>query len=62
MKNKWLRGANSINIQDIIMVLVHCPPSSCHLSPKQVSFQSLWYFGKIWSGQASIIKKIVMGR
>jgi len=25
MKNKWLRGDNSINIQVMIMVLGHCP-------------------------------------
>ena len=31
-KYKWLRGKNSVNIQCRIIVLVHCPPSHCHLS------------------------------
>jgi len=39
MKNKWLRGDNSVNIQDRIMDLVHCPFSHFHLYINQVSFQ-----------------------
>jgi len=35
MKNKWLRGDNSANIQGRIMVLVHCPSYHCHLSINQ---------------------------
>ena len=44
MKNKWLWGDNSVNIQGRIMILVHCTPSHCHLSINQVSFQSHLYF------------------
>jgi len=39
MKNKWLWGDNSINIQGRIMVLVHCPFPHCYLSINQVSFK-----------------------
>jgi len=41
MKNKWLRGDNTVNIQGRIMVIMHCPSSHCHPSINQVSFQSL---------------------
>ena len=44
IKNKWLWGDNSVNIQGRSMVLVHCPSSYCHLPINQVSFQSLLYF------------------
>jgi len=42
--NKWLRGENYVHKQGMIMVLVHCPFSDCHLSINQVEFQSLMYF------------------
>jgi len=35
---KWLWGDNSIHIQGMNMVLVHCPSTHCHLSINQVSF------------------------
>jgi len=41
MKTKWFREDNSVNIQDMIMVLVYYPSSQFHLSINQVSFQSL---------------------
>jgi len=44
MKNKWLWGDNSVNIQDRIMVLIQCTTSHCHLSINQVSFQPSLYF------------------
>ena len=44
MKNKWLGGDSSVNIQGKIMIIVHCTSSNCHLSINQVSFQSLLYF------------------
>jgi len=44
MKNKWLWGNNSVNIQGRIMVLVQCTSSHCHLSINQVLFQSHMYF------------------
>ena len=40
----WLWGNNSVNIQERIIVLVHCPFSHCHISINQVSFQYLLYF------------------
>jgi len=39
MKNKWLWGNNSINMQGRIMVLGFCPSPHCHLSINQVSFK-----------------------
>jgi len=36
MKKKLIWGDNSVNIQDRIIVLVHCPFSHCHLSTNQV--------------------------
>jgi len=56
MKNKWLRGDNSVKIQSRIMVLVHCPSSHCHLSINQVSKSIPFVLSKIWLGQASIMK------
>ena len=44
-----------VNIQDRIIVLVHCPFPYCYLSINQVSFRSL-VLSKIWPGQASIVK------
>ena len=46
MTNTQLRRDNSINIHDIIMVLVFCPSSHCHLAINQVSFQSIQYFSR----------------
>jgi len=43
MKKKWLWGDNYVNIQDRIIVLVHCPFPHCYLYVNQVSFRSLWY-------------------
>jgi len=43
---QWLWGDNSVNIQGMVMVLVHCTSSHCHLSINQVSFQSLLYFSR----------------
>jgi len=51
MKNKRLRGDNSVNIQGRIMFLCALPfLSHCHLSINQVSFQN-------FPGQASIMVK-----
>ena len=50
MKNKWLRGDNSVNIQGRIMVRVHCPSSYFHLSINQVSFQSRTLQDMAWTG------------
>jgi len=52
--NKWLRGDNYVNIQCRIMVLVLCPTPDCHLSIKQVPFQSLLF----WPGHTPIMKII----
>ena len=41
-KNK--SGDNSLNIQGMIMVIVHLPSSHCHPSINHVSFQSLLTF------------------
>jgi len=46
MEKKWLREDNTVDIQGRVMVIVHCPSSHCHLSIKQVSFQSLLYFSR----------------
>jgi len=46
MKNKWLRGDNSVNIPGRIMINVHCPSSYCHISINQVPLQSLLYFSR----------------
>ena len=35
--NKWLRGDNYVNIQGMILVLVHDTSPHCHLSIYQVS-------------------------
>jgi len=43
---QWLWGDNSVNILGMVMVLVHCTSSHCHLSINQVSFQSLLYFSR----------------
>ena len=43
-KKILLRGNNSVNIQSMIMVLVHCPSPDCHVSINQVPFQSLLNF------------------
>jgi len=37
---KWLWGDNYVNIQCMIMVLVHCPSSYCHPSINQVLFKA----------------------
>ena len=42
--NKWLRGDNTVNIQGMVMVIVHSTSSHWHLSISQVSFQSRLYF------------------
>jgi len=44
MKNNWLWGDDSVNVQGMIMVLMHSTSSHCHLSINQVLFQSLKYF------------------
>ena len=54
MKKKWLWGDNTVNIQGMIMVIVHGPSSHWILSINQVSFQSLVYFPRY--GQATIMK------
>ena len=46
MTNTKLRGDNSINIQNRIMVLGNCPSSYYHLSINQVSSKSLLYFSR----------------
>jgi len=51
IEKKWLRGDNSVNIQDMSMLLLHWTSCLCHLSINQVSFQS-----KIWPGQATVMK------
>jgi len=33
---KWLRGDNSVNIQDRIIVFVHCPFPNIYLSINQI--------------------------
>jgi len=44
---KWLWGDNSINIQDMIMVLGHCYSPHCHISINQVSFDPFCTFQDI---------------
>ena len=61
-KDKWLRGGNYVNIQGMIMVLVHCPSSYCNLSIHQFSFQSLLYFQRYGQDRYALWKKMVMGR
>jgi len=39
MKNKWLWGDNSVNIQGRVMVLMQCTSFHCHLSIYQVLFK-----------------------
>jgi len=60
-KNKMLRGGYSVNIQNMSMVLVHGPPSHCHLSMNQVSYQSLVYFQR-YDPDRHPLWKMVMGR
>jgi len=40
IKKKWLWGDNSVNIEEMINVLMHCPVPHCYLSINQVSFRS----------------------
>jgi len=61
MKNRWLRGDNSVNIQVRIMVLVQCTFSHCQLSINQVSFQSLLYFQR-YGPDRHPLWEMVMGR
>ena len=58
---KWLRGDNYVNIQCVVMVLVHCSFPDCLLSINQVSYQSLLYFSRygpdtqpLWQIQGAI--------
>jgi len=44
--DKWLRRGNSINIQDMIMVLAHCTFSHCHVSLTKFHFNPICTFQK----------------
>jgi len=56
-QNEWLRVNNYVNIQGMIMVLVHSTYPDCHLSINQVPFQSLLYFQDM-ARQTSIMKRM----
>jgi len=61
MKNKWLWGDNTVNIQGMIMVIVHCPSSRCHLSINHVPLQSPLYFQR-YGPERHPLWKMVKGR
>ena len=44
MKNKWLGGDSSVNIQGKIMIIVQCTSSNRHLSINQVSYNPFCTF------------------
>jgi len=54
--NHYEKNDYSVNKQGMIMIIVNCPSSHCHLSINQVSFQTHFVFSKIWHGHASIEK------
>ena len=57
MKNKWLRGDNSVNIPGMIMVIVHCPFSYCLPSIYKLRSITIPFVPfKIWPGQATLMK------
>jgi len=43
-EKKWLWGDKYVNVQCMIIVLVHRPSHDCHVSINQVPFQSLLNF------------------
>jgi len=59
MKNKWLWGDNSINIQSRTMDFVHCPSLSSIYKPSFISIP--YVLSRIWPGQATIMKKWLWG-
>ena len=60
MKKDGYGEITQINIQGMIMVIVHCNFFHCHV---YILFNSLpFVLSKIWSGQAIIMKKMVKER
>jgi len=57
----WLWGDNSVNIQDRIIVFVHCPFPHCYLSINQVSFRFLSFFPR-YGPECHPLLKMVKGR
>jgi len=57
MKKRWLRGGNYVNIQRMIMVLVHC-----HLSINQVYFNPFCTFQDMARTDIHYEKKMVKER
>ena len=51
MKIKWLWGDNYVNIQDRIMIIVHCPSSHRHLSINQSFILIPTVVLKLFAGQ-----------